>query len=164
MKSKNKNIILGFGCWIFEFGFSWCKGKVINYLLMMSSSCIFPAQVELWSFRAEPSRVEPSQGTLIFELKQSWIFWCIVFFLTPKISHFIKKQYYLQQSKPKIEWKCRWNKKKSGRQKMAIFWFSSWKKKFELKEKGHDPSRDELKILQLELWLKPVWLRLITSN
>ena len=29
-KSKNNNIILGFGYWVFEFGFSWCKGKVIN--------------------------------------------------------------------------------------------------------------------------------------
>ena len=28
-KSKNNNIILGFGYWVFEFGFSWCKGKVI---------------------------------------------------------------------------------------------------------------------------------------
>ena len=28
-KSKNDNIILGFGYWVFEFGFSWCKGKVI---------------------------------------------------------------------------------------------------------------------------------------
>ena len=29
-KSKNKNIILGFSFWIYEFGFSWCKGKIIN--------------------------------------------------------------------------------------------------------------------------------------
>ena len=29
-KSKNNNIILDFGYWVFEFGFSWCKGKVIN--------------------------------------------------------------------------------------------------------------------------------------
>ena len=28
-KSKNNNIILGFGYWVFEFGFNWCKGKVI---------------------------------------------------------------------------------------------------------------------------------------
>ena len=27
-QSKNNNIILGFGYWVFEFGFSWCKGKV----------------------------------------------------------------------------------------------------------------------------------------
>ena len=41
----------------------------------------------------------------------------------------------------RVEWKCKWNKrKKSGQQKMAIFWFSSWKKKFKLKEKGHEPS------------------------
>ena len=26
---------------------------------------------------------------------------------------------------------------------MAIFWFSSWAKKFELKEKSHEPSRAE---------------------
>ena len=46
------------------------------------------SQAELWRLRAEPS-----WGTLIFELKLSWIF------LTPKISHFIKKQYHLQRSK-----------------------------------------------------------------
>ena len=40
------------------------------------------------------------------------------------------------------------------------FSFSSWR------EKGHKPSRAraELKILQLELWLKPAWLGLITSE
>ena len=27
--SKNNNIILGFGYWVLEFGFSWCKGKII---------------------------------------------------------------------------------------------------------------------------------------
>ena len=32
-KSKNNNIILDFGYWVFEFGFSWCKGKVIDFLL-----------------------------------------------------------------------------------------------------------------------------------
>ena len=30
-KSKNNNIILGFGYWVFEFGFSWCKWKVIYF-------------------------------------------------------------------------------------------------------------------------------------
>ena len=29
-KSKNNNIILGFSFWFYEFGFSWCKGKIIN--------------------------------------------------------------------------------------------------------------------------------------
>ena len=33
----------------------------------------------------------------------------------------------------------------------------------ELKEKGHEPSRAELKIPQLELWLEPARLGLITS-
>ena len=32
-KSKNNNIILGFGYWVFEFGFSWCKGKVIYAMI-----------------------------------------------------------------------------------------------------------------------------------
>ena len=36
---------------------------------------------------------------------------------------------------------------------MAIFWFSSWEKKFELKEKV--TSQAELKILQLKLRLEP---------
>ena len=34
----------------------------------------------------------------------------------------------------------------------------------ELKGKGHEPSRAKLKILQLELWLEPARLGLITSN
>ena len=37
------------------------------------------------------------------------------------------------------------------------FLSSSWS------EKGHEPSRAELKILQLKLWLEPAWLGLITS-
>ena len=32
----------------------------------------------------------------------------------------------------------------------------------ELNKKGHEPSRAELKILQLELWLEPARLGLIT--
>ena len=28
-KSKNNNIILGLSYWFYEFGFSWCKGKII---------------------------------------------------------------------------------------------------------------------------------------
>jgi hypothetical protein len=34
----------------------------------------------------------------------------------------------------------------------------------ELKEKGHEPSRAELKIPQLELWLEPARLGLITNG
>ena len=37
-KSKNNNIILGFGYWVFEFGLSWCKGKVIGYQNQLSFS------------------------------------------------------------------------------------------------------------------------------
>ena len=32
---------------------------------------------------------------------------------------------------------------------------------FKLNEKGHEPSRVELKIVQLEPWLEPAWLGLI---
>jgi hypothetical protein len=44
--------------------------------------------------------------------------------------------------------------------------FSSFLANFdsELNEKGHEPSRAELKILQLELWLEPARLGLITSS
>jgi len=44
--------------------------------------------------------------------------------------------------------------------------FSSFFSQFSIpswSEKGHEPSRAELKILQLELWLKPAWLGLITT-
>ena len=34
----------------------------------------------------------------------------------------------------------------------------------ELEGTGHKPSRAELKIVQLEPWLEPAWLRLITST
>ena len=47
---------------------------------------------------------------------------------------------------------------------MPIFWFSSWNKIFELNRKGHKPRRAKLKILQLELWLEPARLGLITTN
>ena len=47
---------------------------------------------------------------------------------------------------------------------MAIFWFSSWKKKFELKEKGHKPSWAKLQIIQLELGIEPAQLGYITNN
>ena len=43
--------------------------------------------------------------------------------------------------------------------------FSSFFSQFSIpswSEKGHEPSRAELKILQLELWLEPARLRLIT--
>ena len=39
-KSKNNNIILGFGYWVFEFGFSWCKGKVISFQYSKSQGFI----------------------------------------------------------------------------------------------------------------------------
>ena len=45
----------------------------------------------------------------------------------------------MQQSEPKKEWKCRWNKKNLGGKKWQ---FSSWQKNFKLKEKrsGAKPS------------------------
>ena len=54
-------------------------------------------------------------------------------------------------------------KSKENKEKNTIFQFSSWNFFSELKEKGHEPSRAKLKILQLELWLKPARLGLITS-
>ena len=37
-------IILGFGYWVFEFGFSWCKGKV-NYFLIFFIIIYFSVQI-----------------------------------------------------------------------------------------------------------------------
>ena len=45
-------------------------------------------------------------------------------------------------------------KKMSGKKKA----FRAEKNNSELKEKGHEPSRAELKISQLELWLEPARL------
>ena len=42
--------------------------------------------------------------------------------------------------------------------------FRAEKNKSELNQKGHKPSRAELKILQLELWLEPARLGLITNR
>ena len=50
----------------------------------------------------------------------------------------------------------------SGQQKWKFSDFRVEKNKSELKQKGHEPSRAELKILQLELWLEPARLGLIT--
>ena len=59
--------------------------------------------------------------------------------------------------KPSLLWKIikNWNSK--FRLVFGQFLISSWS------EKGHEPSRDELKILQLELWLEPARLGLITT-
>ena len=58
------------------------------------------------------------------------------FFFTPNIIHFIKKQYYLQQSKPKIEWKSGWNKeKKSVLQKWQFSDFQAEKKSLSRRKK-----------------------------
>ena len=50
-------------------------------------------------------------------------------------------------------------KKSKSKFRLVFVWFSilSWR------EKGHEPSRAELKILQLEFWLKPARLGLITN-
>ena len=57
--------------------------------------------------------------------------------------------------------KCKGNKKRNEWQKKA---FRAEKINSELKEKGHEPSRAELKISQLELWLEPARLGLITTS
>ena len=68
----------------------------------------------------------------------------------------------MQQSKPKIEWKCRWNqeKKNLGSKKWQFSDFWAEKK---VRAEGKR-SRAETKILQLELWLEPARLGLITSR
>ena len=45
-----------------------------------------------------------------------------------------------------------------------FFYFRAEKNESELKQKAHEPSRAELKKLQLELWLEPARLGLITSK
>ena len=48
----------------------------------------------------------------------------------------------------------------------AEIFFSSWREKVMSRAKPSKarPSRAKLKTLQLELWLEPAWLRLITSD
>jgi hypothetical protein len=53
------------------------------------------------------------------------------------------------------------NKKRNEWQKKA---FQTEKINSELKEKGHEPSQAKLKIPQLELWLEPARLGLITNK
>ena len=53
--------------------------------------------------------------------------------------------------------------KKLGGKKWQFSNFQAEKNKSELKQKGHKPSRAELKILQLKLWFKPARLGLITN-
>ena len=62
-------------------------------------------------------------------------------------------------------------KKKISLQLIIEFWliFSRFSARFwpilhpSWSEKGHEPSRGELKILQFDLWLEPAWLGLITT-
>ena len=63
--------------------------------------------------------------------------------------------------KSQVFQKCKGNKKKNEWQKKA---FRAEKNNSELKEKGHEPSRVELKISQLELWLEPARFGLITNK
>ena len=77
-------------------------GASNTYLLVLSSWKVNIAKNPI-AFQLEPSYEGSEPSTLIFKLKTSWIFFLInsflssnVFFLTHKISHFKKKQYYLQ--------------------------------------------------------------------
>ena len=74
--------------------------------------------------------------------------------------------------RPKTEWKLLWTnqikevKNFANWQKKSLVFcrFSSLHRKIsELKGKGHEPSRAELKILQLKLQLEPAPLGLITT-
>ena len=138
------------------------KTKVIHtHLIVMSSSWNFPSRAEPNWKVSEPRRAE--LGTSIFELKPSWFFFVTYSFFSSKLFFLGQKSVILRRKsiiylrKTKIEWKCRGNK-----EKMPIFRFSSWNIFFELKGKRSraEPSRAELKIIQLELWLEPAQLGL----
>ena len=77
-------------------------------------------------------------------------------FLEEKLLFTTKKGENKEPGLPKMQRK---QEKKNEWQKKA---FRAEKNNSELKEKGHEPSRAELKISQLELWLEPARLGLIT--
>ena len=114
----------------------------------MSLSWKFPSWAESSCNGFEPSRVE--QGHFNFWAETSWIFFsCFYQFLSQKISHFMKKKHKENQKIEKSSESAREIREKT------ILQFSSWREKV--------MSRAESKILQLELWLQPAWLELITS-
>ena len=112
-----------------------------------------PSRAELghFNFRAE--------NELDFFLIYS--FFSSIFF---SLSHFKKKQYYLQQNRVKmilflLKMTNFWGEKRKLEQKSYISNFRAEKK---VRAEGKR-SRAEPKILQLELWLEPARLGLITT-
>jgi len=98
----------------------------------------------------DSSRADPSWDILILELKPRRIFFMYSFFSSKYIFFFLLLPISETENR-EIFWK------------KHEFQFSSLHFFFELKGKGHKPSRVELKIVQLELWLEPAWLGLITG-
>ena len=101
-----------------------------------------------------PSRVEPSWGTLIFELTIPIISMSIILMNICKKIDFIGHNLIIFNP-ILLKWLF-----KTAKSKFQLvfgqFLVSSWVKKV------HEPSQAELKILQLELWLEPARLELIT--
>ena len=103
-----------------------------------------------------PELSQAELGTSIFYLKPSWIFFDKVILK--------EKKYYSPQRKPKIEWKCRRNKKrKMKRKKMSIFRFTRWNKFFKMNRKGHEPSQNSSARLELITSKKLIWSKCVDS-
>jgi hypothetical protein len=76
---------------------------------------------------------------------------------------FYSKYEWFSGSETGIFLKIQWKKEKKNPSVKNCLFLSQFLI-FELRGKGHKPSRAELKILQLELWLSPAQLGLITSK
>ena len=82
-KSKNNNIILGFGYWVLEFGFSWCKGKVKCYQKIILG---FGYWVFEFGFSWCKGKVKRLQNSKLYESHWS--------FTRPKLFHATKNKFH----------------------------------------------------------------------
>ena len=84
-------------------------------------------------------------------------------FLHQKVINFFKFLFTKKRTVNRHKTSAEFSKNAKGIRKK-----SEWEKChffiFQLKGKGHEPSRAKLKILQLELWLQPARLELITTT
>jgi hypothetical protein len=91
----------------------------------------------------------------MFQLKPSWIIFVVYNFFSSKL-FFLGKNLDILRRKSIIHLKIIKTRVKMQEKTEKNDHFPI----FELNEKGHEPSLDELKIVQLELRLEPAWLGL----
>ena len=130
----------------------------------MSPSWNFPARAEPSYDCSESSRAE--LGSFIYELKPSWIFFCILLF----IASFFSKSVILRRKSITCHKENRKQSENASKIRKKNAYFRIFQLIFYVRadffyfRAEQKRPRAELKLLQLELWLEPARLGLITRN